>query len=63
MILNTAMTATMHVRTEGDTIVNMKIGARLNLWDRHSLYIGYGRPLTGEVWYKEIYRLEYRLTF
>ena len=30
---------------------------------RSDLYIGYGRALTGDVWYKEIFRLEYRLIF
>jgi hypothetical protein len=47
----------------GDTIVNLKLGARLNYGDHNSLYVGYGRALTGEVWYREIVRLEYRLTF
>ena len=27
------------------------------------LYAGYGHALTGDVWYKEIFRLEYRLKF
>jgi hypothetical protein len=28
-----------------------------------SLYVGYGRALTGAVWYKDILRVEYRLMF
>lgn len=46
----------------GDTILNAKIGARVS-GEHNSLYIGYGRALTGEVWYKDIFRLEYRLSF
>jgi hypothetical protein len=47
----------------GDTIVNAKLGLRLGLGDAASLYAGYGRPLTGEVWYKDIWRFELRLTY
>ena len=27
------------------------------------LYVGYGRALTGEVWYKDIFRVELRIPF
>jgi hypothetical protein len=55
----------------GDTIVNAKIGVRFGFGEltepgmlSHSdLYIGYGRALTGDVWYKDILRVEYRLRF
>jgi hypothetical protein len=55
----------------GDTIVNAKVGARFGfgprdgdgLLSRSDLYLGYGRALTGEVWYKDIVRAEYRLRF
>jgi hypothetical protein len=47
----------------GDTIVNVKIGGRLDFGQRSSFYFGYGRALTGTVWYKDIYRAEYRLVF
>ena len=30
---------------------------------RSDLYIGYGRALTGAVWYKDLLRLEYRYFF
>ena len=58
-----------------DTIVNGKFGLRFglgnysqpgggsNLNDRHSLYIGYGRALTGDHWYKDILRVEYNFWF
>jgi hypothetical protein len=54
----------------GDTIVNMKIGLRFGLGDynlpgggsqlndRASLYVGYARALTGDVWYQNMFRLE-----
>jgi hypothetical protein len=47
----------------GDTIVNVKLGARFRFGDHNDVYVGYGRALTGDVWYKDILRLEYRLTF
>ena len=47
----------------GDTILNLKLGVRLSIGDHSSLYVGYGRALTGEVWYKDIVRAEYRLSF
>lgn len=45
-----------------DTIVNLKIGARLKLDPHNSIYLGYGIALTDEVWYDDIWRLEYRST-
>jgi hypothetical protein len=59
------------VNARGDTIVNAKIGVRVGfgeapregLFSGSDLYIGYGRALTGEVWYKDIVRVEYRLNF
>jgi hypothetical protein len=47
----------------GDTIVNAKLGVRASLNQCNSLYVGYGRALTGEVWYKDIIRVEYRLAY
>jgi hypothetical protein len=60
------------VSARGDTIVNAKFGLRIGFGTpqlgqafptRHDIYIGYGRPLTGEVWYEDLLRLEYRLNF
>jgi hypothetical protein len=64
-------TPTQIKSARGDTIVNAKIGLRLGFGGvqypgtpgRSSLYLGYGRALTGEVWYKDMMRLEYRLLF
>jgi hypothetical protein len=59
------------VSAVGDTIVNAKFGVRTQLGKpvgngilrRADFYAGYGRALTGEVWYKEIMRFEFRLRF
>ena len=58
-------------RARGDTIVNAKLGVRAGFGDRcdtgwlsrSDLYVGYGRALTGEVWYKDIVRAEFRVRF
>lgn len=47
----------------GDTIINAKVGARMWFGPHNDVYVGYGHALTGPVWYKEIFRLEYRLGF
>jgi hypothetical protein len=47
----------------GDTIVNAKIGVRTYFGQNSDVYVGYGRSLTGDRWYKDIYRVEYRLHF
>jgi hypothetical protein len=63
------------IESATDTIVNAKFGVRIglgdylnpgggsNLNDRHSLYIGYGRSLTGPHWYRNILRAEYSFWF
>jgi hypothetical protein len=59
------------VDASGDTIVNAKIGVRVGfgesdragVFSRSDFYVGYGRALTGEVWYKDIVRVEYRVSF
>ena len=50
------------VNAGGDTIINGKLGVRAG-GQRQDFYIGYGRALTGEVWYQEIVRFEYRYKF
>lgn len=55
----------------GDTIINAKVGVRTGFGplneartlNRSDLYLGYGRALTGEVWYKDVVRLEFRLNY
>ena len=47
----------------GETIVNGSLGLRMGLGNRLDLYAGYSRALTGDVWYKQTYRVEFRLLF
>src|SRR5262249_51538720 len=55
----------------GETIVNAKVGVRFGfgqlnqpgLLSNSDLYVGYARALTGDVWYKDMSRIEYRLRF
>jgi hypothetical protein len=47
----------------GDTIFNGKIGVRTYFSNDSDLYIGYGRSLTGDRWYKDLLRVEYRVIF
>ena len=60
------------VSAAGDTIINGKFGIRIGRGepeqafystDSSDLYIGYGRALTGEVWYKDMLRIQYRKFF
>jgi hypothetical protein len=44
-------------------IVNLKVGARLLLRDRSSVYVGFGKALTDQKWYDKILRLEFRRSF
>jgi hypothetical protein len=47
----------------GQTIVNAKLGVRLGIGERADFYAGWGRPLTGDRWYENVFRLEMRLLF
>lgn len=47
----------------GDTIVNAKLGVRVGLFDQIDVYGGWGRPLTGETWYENMFRLEMRVVY
>lgn len=48
---------------DGINIVNIKIGARVSVADKHSVYFGYGHHLTDATWYDDILRFEYRRSF
>lgn len=50
------------VSAVNDTIVNAKLGVRFGT-SRHDAYVGYGRAITGERWYQDIFRVEYRWKF
>jgi hypothetical protein len=51
------------VEADDTNIVNLKVGARIGIGDRNSIYIGYGHGLTDAVWYKDLMRVEYRYAF
>ena len=49
---------------DGSNIVNLKAGFRTSIGRNSSLYVGYGHALTSaNLWYEQIYRIEYRRTF
>jgi hypothetical protein len=58
-------------KARGDTILNAKFGVRFGFGElsgagvlsNSDLYVGYGHALTGDVWYKDIVRVEFRLFF
>jgi hypothetical protein len=51
----------------GETIINAKVGVRASVQTQAlsgmDFYVGYGRALTGDVWYKNMLRVEMRLRF
>jgi len=50
-------------KADGETITNLKFGARISLDKKHSVYIGYGKALSDDDWYEEIVRVEFRTTY
>jgi hypothetical protein len=71
-LINEPQTSITQIQdASGDTIVNAKLGVRVGFGDleqrgllsQSDLYVGYGRALTGDVWYKDILRVEYRMRF
>lgn len=50
-------------KADGINIVNLKIGGRFVFRDRSSVYVGYGRGLTDDVWYHDVFRVEFRHGF
>jgi hypothetical protein len=47
----------------GQTIVNAKVGMRILVRNLGAFYVGYGRPLTGDRWYENTVRAEFRIAF
>lgn len=50
-----------HVPAEGVNVVNLKIGGRILMRNESSIYVGWGKALTDDIWYDHILRLEYRV--
>ena len=46
--------------SDGTTVVNVKLGARLDVGEQAGLYAGYGRAVTGGRWYRDVFRVEFR---
>jgi hypothetical protein len=47
----------------GANIFNVKLGARVNWIGGNSVYAGYGRGVTSNIWYRNLFRIEYRHYF
>ena len=52
-----------NVTSSGDTIANGFVGIRAGYGCLADVYVGYGRALSGEVWYKNTLRLELRYRY
>jgi hypothetical protein len=50
------------IDVSGDTIVNIKPGLRY-VSGQHSIAGAYGVPVTGDRWYSDVFRLEYRYAY
>jgi hypothetical protein len=59
----TSPTSFVNTSAAGDVIVNVKPGVRFGLSSMSDLYFGYGRAVTGHVWYEDIARVEFRRRF
>jgi hypothetical protein len=46
---------------DNDNIANIKFGLRWKLRGGQSIYAGYGRAITNDKWYEDVWRLEFRL--
>jgi hypothetical protein len=53
-------TKAVKTSTVANTIVNVDLGVRAGLGDFADVYAGYSRPFTGDVWYKDLWRIELR---
>lgn len=47
----------------GETVFNAKLGVFVKFGNRADIYAGYGRPLTGDRWYENTLRLQFRLFY
>ena len=43
-----------------DTIINGNLGVRAGFGQMGDVFVGYSRPFTGDVWWKEMWRVELR---
>lgn len=54
---------TRFVDATGDTIVNAKLGLRWKCSNSFDIYGGYGRSLTDQTWYSDMFRIELRHSY
>ena len=47
----------------GINVLNAKFGARASFSNGSSIYAGYGRGVTSDIWYRNLFRIEYRRVF
>jgi hypothetical protein len=47
----------------GINVFNAKLGGRLSFANGSSIYAGYGRAITSDIWYRNLFRVEYRRAF
>jgi hypothetical protein len=47
----------------GINVFNAKLGGRLSFAHGSSIYAGYGRAITSDIWYRNLFRVEYRKAF
>ena len=47
----------------GINVFNAKLGGRINFSNGSSIYAGYGRGITSDIWYRNLFRIEYRRSF
>jgi hypothetical protein len=47
----------------GINVFNAKLGGRLSFAHGRSIYAGYGRAITSDIWYRNLFRVEYRKAF
>ncbi len=47
----------------GINVFNAKLGGRINFDHGSSIYAGYGRAITSDIWYRNLFRVEYRKAF
>jgi hypothetical protein len=47
----------------GINVFNAKLGGRVSFARGSSIYAGYGRAITSDIWYRNLFRVEYRRAF
>jgi hypothetical protein len=61
-VVSPSGTASIH-EAGGETIVNAKLGLSIKLGESADVYAGYGTPLTGDRWYDNTFRVQFRLFY